>query len=291
MPCIEAELKRYGRIIGKLMHLTQTRPDIQLAVHILAGYVSAPAKKHMEAALRIVGYVKRTRGFRLQLGGSDRQETELLIGYADSSFAEEEGRKSRTGGIIFYRGSMIYSCSTRQKIVAHSSAEAEYIALDDLATTMVFVRQLLETLGSEVKGPSVVYEDNQSAMIMAQKKKMHTRTKHIELRYHAIRGYVKDGKIKLIYKETEDMTADTLTKPLARKQFEKFRDEMRIIASGGSDVVQNNDSGKGALAISGMRGNAEHQRPMLVMGDVGSKLSHGMVMMSHGRRGKGGLKE
>ena len=122
---------------------------------------------------------------------------------------------------------MIYSASSKQKIVAHSSTEAEYIALDELATTLIFVRQLVEELGEKLEGPTTIYEDNKSAIIMAKGSKQHTRTKHIELRYHAIRGYIKDKKIEIKYLETEEMIADTLTKALGGKQFKKFRERMR----------------------------------------------------------------
>jgi hypothetical protein len=96
---------------------------------------------------------------------------------------------------------------------------------------MVFVRKLVKTLGDDVIEPSKMYEDNQSANMMAEGSEMHTRT---ALRYHAIRGYIKD--MEIILKGTEEMTADTMTKALTRKQFEKFRDELGILLSGGSDV-------------------------------------------------------
>ena len=178
----------------------------------------------------MVGYVLRTRDYRLKLGGHSGKEKDVLVGYVDSSFAEDKKRKSRTGGAIFYQDSLIYSCSSRQKLVAHSSAEAEYIGLDDVATTAVYVRQLLATLDELLKEASKMYEDNQSAIIMAQGSKMHTRTKHIDLRYHAIRGYVKEGLIRLEHFETGEMTADTLIKPLGRRLFEKFRDALGILS-------------------------------------------------------------
>jgi hypothetical protein len=239
----------YGRLVGQLMHMTQTRPDIQLAVNTLAGHIAQPAEKHMEAAVRVLGYVMGTVDWGILLGGKGTKEAELLTGYVDSSFAEEPGRKSRTGGLIFYRGSLIHSCSLRQRIVAHSSAEAEYIALDELAMTVVYIRQLLETLGIKVDSPTCIFEDNQSAIIMAEGTGMQNRTKHIELRYYAIRGYIADGKIELKYLGTDEMIADTLTKALARVKFEKFRELMGMIALGGSAVSEKTRDGRCAIAI------------------------------------------
>ena len=130
--------------------------------------------------------------------------------------------------------------------------------------------QAVMTLGEGEEGPTTIYEDNQSAIIMAEGTRMHSRTKHIDLRYHAIRGYIKDKQLVLEYKETGEMTADTLTKPLPRKAFEKFRDEMKIFPIGGNEV---HEDAKGALGI--IVHQAEHRTPGMVTGEAHGTIGSG----------------
>ena len=85
-----------------LMHATQTRADIQMAVHVLAGYIKEPGEKHMQAAERVMGYLKGTKDYRLQLGGN--KNAEVLEGYVDSSFAEEEERRAERVESYFTMG-------------------------------------------------------------------------------------------------------------------------------------------------------------------------------------------
>lgn len=117
--------------------------------------------------------------------------------------------------------------SKKQATVALSTAEAEYIALSQAAQERIWLKRLLGDLG--VKSMStVILEDNRGAIAIAKNPVNHSRTKHIDIRYHYIRECVQNGQIQLQYCPTIDMKADILTKPLARPRFEYLRGEIGI---------------------------------------------------------------
>ena len=109
----------------------------------------------------------------------------------------------------------------KQTCVALSTAEAEYIAMTSAAQESL--QQLLTDLKMETVKSMVVYEDNQSAISMANNPQFHGRSKHIDIKYHFIREQVKSGKVQLSYCQSNDMIADILTKGLSTGQFEKLR--------------------------------------------------------------------
>ena len=111
----------------------------------------------------------------------------------------------------------------KQKCVALSTAEAEYMALSGAAQEAVWMRQLLSDLGREVVGATTIQEDNQSAICMAKSPQFHGRAKHIDIKFHFVREQVNEGKIKLEYCQTGDMIADMLTKGLSHAQLSKLR--------------------------------------------------------------------
>lgn len=210
----------YGKMIGILMYCCQTRYDIVYATHLLAGYITTCQTKHWVAAKRIFFYIVATNDYVLVLGKRDAVPLEA---YADASFARETKLRSRSGGLLQYYGSTISVISNIQRLISLSTAEAEYICLNDVARLSIYGKQLLETMGTILKGPVTVYEDNKSTILLAESNKQHERTKHIALRYHSTREFIAKGQIKIVYRSTEEMVADIFTKPLSRGKFEYFR--------------------------------------------------------------------
>lgn len=113
--------------------------------------------------------------------------------------------------------------SKKQSIITLSSTESEYIALTNSARQITWLRDIWAELTDSIIDPSRLFTDNQGALALAQSGAYHARTKHIDIQYHYIREAVKNCLISLNYCPTEDMTADILTKALARPQFEKLR--------------------------------------------------------------------
>ena len=113
-------------------------------------------------------------------------------------------------------------------IVALSTTDAEYVALCDAAQEAVWLRALLSDIGFTQSVPTTIYEDNQGAICLSQNPKDHTRTKHIDIKYHYIRERVAEKQLLVQHCATGDMIADTLTKGLPKPAFEKFRVGMGV---------------------------------------------------------------
>jgi uncharacterized membrane-anchored protein len=145
-----------------------------------------------------------------------------LVGYSDSSYAEEKDRKSVGGYVFNQAGAAITWRSTKQDIVAQSSMEAEYIALAESAKEAIWIRKLQREFFPKIKTSTTIKQDNQSTIKLAINPIHTNRSKHIDVRYHATRNYVQDGAIKIEYVSTNEMIADIMTKALGSTLQEKF---------------------------------------------------------------------
>ena len=206
-----------------------TRPDISSAVQQLSEHFESPGRAHWEAAKRVVRYLLGTRDWQLALGGSEAG----LVGYSDSDWgADTDFRHSISGYVFTLDGGAISWASRKQKAVALSSTEAEYIAITEATKEAMWLRALLgELLGEEVTGaPTQLWSDNRGAIALAKDNTGHRRTKHIDIRYHFIREAIEDGKIALGYCPTVVMPADAFTKALARPQLVRLLDLVGVRA-------------------------------------------------------------
>jgi hypothetical protein len=216
----------YQSLIGSLLYAAMaTRPDIAHAVGVLSRFNSAPNEAHMTAAKRVCRYLKGTNDLKLVYTGTIGCET---IGYSDADWASNiDDRHSTSGNLFMIAGAAVSWLSKRQATVALSTAEAEYVALTSAVQEAVWMRRLLQSLGEEVKAVTI-NEDNQGSIKMSHNPVMHSRTKHIDIRYHYVRETVSDGIIALKYCPTKDMIADILTKPLGKGRFEILREKMGL---------------------------------------------------------------
>lgn len=219
-----AELKTlpYRRLVGLLMYIAiGTRPDIALAVQKLCQFLSCYNYEHWEAAKRLLRYLKGTRELRLRLGGPVIQ----LTGFTDASFACCPDTRRSVGAYCFTLGnSGVISWSARkQKTVAQSTTDSEYIACAESAREAVWIRSVLTCIGLAPQGPTPLSCDNEAARILSEDQVFHSRSKHIDIRYHYIRECCKNGSIIVRYVRSEENVADILTKPLAAPQFVQLR--------------------------------------------------------------------
>ena len=118
--------------------------------------------------------------------------------------------------------------SRKQTCVALSTAEAEYVALVNAAQEVIWMRQLMENLECKQSEPTVVYEDNQAAICIAQNSRYHNKMKHIDIKYYFIREKVADSTIQLKYCPTNEMLADKLTKGIKYKKFVSLRNKCGV---------------------------------------------------------------
>ncbi|CAL1375783.1 unnamed protein product [Linum trigynum] len=213
--------KLYRSLVGSLIYLTHTRPDICHSVSLISRFMNEPSKLHFAAAKRILRYLQGTK----KLGLTYKKEAESkLTGYTDSDWAGSLDDRKSTSGYIFCLGSKPISWSSKkQKTVALSSAEAEYIAATDAACEAVWLKRLISDLQQNENGPTIIHCDNMSAIAMTKNPVFHARSKHIELRHHFIRDLVNEGLIVMEFINTDDQPADILTKAVTREKFEKFK--------------------------------------------------------------------
>ncbi|KAI9043642.1 uncharacterized protein KD926_002992 [Aspergillus affinis] len=207
--------KVFRRLIGRMMFLvTGTRPDVTFTVNQLSQYLAEPGKVHLAAAKHVFRYLKGSIDYGLVYGTKGSQKRGL-IAYSDSAYANSKENKSTTGFIFMIDDSPICWNSRKQSVTAQSSTEAEYIAASEAAKQAIWCRHFLYAIRKEAicrRAPTIIFKDNQGAIKIADNPVNHPKTKHIAVRYHAIRDHVNNGEIQLEYLPTDQMVADGLTK-------------------------------------------------------------------------------
>ncbi|KAK4389894.1 Retrovirus-related Pol polyprotein from transposon TNT 1-94 [Sesamum angolense] len=174
-----------------------------------------------QAAKRILRYLRGTKDFEIWYKSTNDAK---LVGYTDSDWAGSVDDMKSTSGYTFSLGSGIFSwASKKQAIVAQSSAEAEYIAAAATSNQAIWLRRILEDIGEKQEEPTTIYCDNKSAIAITKNPVQHSRTKHIDIKYHSLREATTRGEIELKYCSTEEQLADIFTKALPRNKFEELR--------------------------------------------------------------------
>ena len=218
----------FREAVGCLMYLMLcTRPDIAFAVNQVSQFCEKPYLEHWNAVKRIFAYLQGTQTHGLRFGAMGNQ----LKGYTDADYAGNLETRQSTSGFIFtlYGGPVAWS-SRRQSCVALSTTEAEYVAASDATKEGIWLRRLLLDLNPEWNVPLPLLCDNQSAIRLIRNPEFHQRTKHIDVRYHFIRGHHEAKEIDVLYVPTEEQLADPFTKPLPNPRFTTLRDALGIIS-------------------------------------------------------------
>ena len=218
---------RYQRLVGKLIYLSHTRPDIGFSVSVVSQFMNNPTEKHMTAVIRILRYLKMTLGKGLFFQRTTNKEIEI---FSDADWAGSvTDRRSTSGYCSFVWGNLVTWRSKKQSVVARSSAEAEFRAMAQGICEGIWLNRLLEELRVPLKHPMVLYCDNQAAISIAKNPVHHDRTKHVEIDRHFIKEKIEEGVFKVSYTPTNCQTADILTKALARVNFEDLTEKLGMI--------------------------------------------------------------
>uniref|UniRef100_A0A2N9E5K6 Integrase catalytic domain-containing protein n=1 Tax=Fagus sylvatica TaxID=28930 RepID=A0A2N9E5K6_FAGSY len=218
----------YRQLVGSLVYLTVTRPDISYAVHQVSQFMSAPRSTHYAAVLRILRYLKGTLFHGLHFSA---QSPLTLRAYSDADWAGDPTDRRSTTGYCFLLGSSLISWrSKKQSVVARSSTEAEYRALADTTSELLWLRWLLQDLGVSTSSATPIYCDNRSAIQIARNDVFHERTKHIEIDCHLVRHHLLQGSLQLISVSSHDQLADIFTKSHPTGRFRDLVSKLQLVS-------------------------------------------------------------
>ncbi|WVZ84927.1 hypothetical protein U9M48_031894 [Paspalum notatum var. saurae] len=209
----------YSLALSYLMYaMLFTRSDLSHAIGILSRYQKNSRDEHRKQIKNVLRYVKGTLDYSLCFNGYNLQQ-----GYTDADWQGDlDDRKSTSGYIFTLAEDAISWCSRKQSSVALSSMEAEYIATSEAAKEGVWLRKFLASLKvvESASLPVTIFCNNMAAIKVSKDSKFHSKSKHIEGRYHYIRDVINKLKaIRLNYLPSGDMVADPLTKPIGQKSF------------------------------------------------------------------------
>lgn len=211
----------YRQLVGSLIYLTTTRPDLAYSVSVLSQFMSRPLDSHWNAAKCVLRYLSGTCNYGILY--TDSSDV-TLAGYSDSDWAGNlDDRRSITGYAFSIGSGVISWCSKKKSTVALSSCEGEYQALCAATCEAIWLRRLLSDAGEGQKAATSIKTDNQSTIKLAYNPVFHKNTKHIDTQCHFVREKIQSKEICVDYCNTCDNLADIFTKPLGRIEFELLR--------------------------------------------------------------------
>jgi len=222
----EVEQTMYRSMIGILLYAIATRPDIMHLVCQVGRFQASPKASHLLAVKRIFRYLKGTTEYGLWYPTGNQLD---LYAFIDVDWVGcIDDRKSTSGATFFHGGCLVSWSSKKQSAVSLSTAEAEYIAAANCSTQVVWMNQMLEDIHIHYDAPIPIYYDNTSAISISKNPIMHSKTKHIPIKFHFLRDQVLNKVIKLEYIGIKDQISDMFTKPLPKMQFESLRDQLGV---------------------------------------------------------------
>ncbi|KAL4020497.1 hypothetical protein IC575_019275 [Cucumis melo] len=198
----------YRQLVGSLIYLTVTRPDISYAVHIASQFMTAPRTIHFTAVLRILRYIKGT------------------LGHGDPT-----DQRSTTGYCLYLGDTLISWRSKKQSVVSRSSTESEYRALTDATSELLWLRWLLTDMGGPQTSPTILHCDNRTAIQIACNDVFHEQTKHIENGCHFVCHHLHSNTLHLKSISTTDQPADIFTKALHSPRFTQLIHKLKVVST------------------------------------------------------------
>ncbi|GJV24417.1 hypothetical protein Tco_1377112 [Tanacetum coccineum] len=224
---------KYRGMIGSLLYLTASRPDIMFSVCLCARFQENPKSTRLEAVKRIFRYIRGSTYLGLWYPKGTGIET---IVYADSDHEGDYIDRKITSGVCTFMGRCLTSWfSKKQAALAISTTEAEYVSTEKACQQSLWMKQALIDYNIRLNDVLIMC-DNKGAIDLSRNLVQHFRTKHIEIRHHFLHDNVQKGNISIEKVASEDNIADILTKPLKREVFNYL-----ILGLGMMELIMDND--------------------------------------------------
>jgi hypothetical protein len=220
----------YARLIGELQFLLNaTWPDITFAVNKLASYTMNPSLQHISTVKRVLHYLAGMKDYGITYTDSTTHPN-IFHRYADAAYGRDsEDRRSTVGYIFMTENGVILWRSKKQSVITLSTTKAKYIALSKACCEICWLRGLYKELEFKQQTPILLWGDNEGAVAMTKDPQFHQQSKHINIKYQAIRDWAKNGIVCVENCRDQDcQTADILTKLLLRLKHKKHVLEMGI---------------------------------------------------------------
>ncbi|XP_050893318.1 secreted RxLR effector protein 161-like [Lathyrus oleraceus] len=214
------DIGAYSRLIGRLMYLNTTHPDITYATQQLSQFLHNPTMAHYHAACRVIRYLKNSpdRGILFRRNAELQQ-----LGFSNSDWAGCIDSRRSISGYYFFLGTSLISWRTKkQDTISRSSSETEYRTLSFATCELLWLIVLMKELYIKCAKLPVLYCDSQSAMHIASNQVFHERTKHLEIDCHLVREKLQQGLLGLLPISTHEQLADFLTKGITNFNLQQF---------------------------------------------------------------------
>jgi hypothetical protein len=226
-----------------------TRMELGYVIHELSKVQVNPALRVVKRCVHLLGYLRTTKIYGLVFDAWDLEPGSFpLSGSSDSSWAEDLDARRSLGCCLMMVGKNVISHQCKlTSIICSSSFESEVLAVVTMLKMLMWMRQIIWEIGVEPNShPLIIKEDNQACIDWSKVDTLSARSKHIDIKNHAIKEAVRDSLVLLQYCNTDDMVADVMTKALDKKKIFKFRAQM--------GVVSREDFDKGAASCRKLMG-------------------------------------
>lgn len=221
-----SDASQYRCLIGSLLYLTVSRPDITFVVHKLSQFISMPRVLHLQAAYYLVRYLKYQPGQGLFFPSSSSLQ---LNAFSDADWAScPDSRESVLCFCIFLGDFLVSWKAKKWTTISRSSIEADYRALAITNSEIIWLQQLLTDFGITSSPSTLLFCDNRATIQIASNPTFHERTKHIEIDLHFVRDKVTNGSLKLLSIWSQHQLADIFTKPLSSKSLLTLLSKMPV---------------------------------------------------------------
>jgi hypothetical protein len=224
----ESDQSVYRSGVGMLLYLVKhSRPEISNAVRELSKVCDGATQAHWKALMRTIQYVLTTKNIGLKIKPKPMDGKYTLEGYSDSEYAgDKDTRISVYGYVIYFCGIPISWKSKSGRSVTLSSTEAEYFALSECAKELIFIKNVIESMGIQIELPIEIKVDNVGAIFLANNYTTSQRTRHIDVRVHFVRQFIEDGIFQINFVRSEENDADIFTKNTTEEIFQSQSDNL-----------------------------------------------------------------